>query len=142
MDISRVKLASTDSPILTIHSLICTRNCVLWIMGLRHFIHDNFPMSQLTQTTYVSDINSVPIIDKIRVSLQRGDKITTPCQALWCNLWLRFVAWLLLTHTENVNDSFLLFFNFFSIMEKISFLVGFILIFNDVYGSPNIGMYT
>lgn len=31
---------------------------------------------------------------------------------------------------------------FFSIMEKISFLVGFILIFNDVYGSINIGMYT
>lgn len=32
-------------------------------------------------------------------------------------------------------------FNFIIIMEKISLLVGFILIFYDVYGSPNRGMF-
>lgn len=40
-----------------------------------------------------------------------------------------------------MNDCFLLVFNFIIIMEKISLLVGFILIFYDVYGSPYRGMF-
>lgn len=90
INLDHCKLTSAVSPLTTVHSLICNvqfrTTCVLWNTGLRHFIHDNFPMSQLTQTRYVTDIDSVPIIDKIRVSLQRGDNMSTPCQSLHSNV--------------------------------------------------------
>lgn len=90
INLDHCKLTSAVSPLTTVQSLICNvqfrTTCVLWNTGLRHFIHDNFPMSQLTQTRYVTDIDSVPIIDKIRVSLQRGDNMSTPCQALHSNV--------------------------------------------------------
>lgn len=86
INLDHCKLTSAVSPLTTVHSLICNvqfrTTCVLW----NNFIHDIFPMSQLTQTRYVTDIDSVPIIDKIRVSLQRGDNMSTPCQAQHSNV--------------------------------------------------------